>query len=56
MARTAHGRAAELGRLTATECKPWDEQPPASPVLTSGRNEPPTDALHRATAWLGTPA
>lgn len=33
-ARTAHGRARQLGRLTATECAPWDEQPSATPAET----------------------
>lgn len=35
MSRAAHGRAAQLGRLTASECKPWDEQPPATPSPTA---------------------
>jgi hypothetical protein len=32
--RKAHGRAAELGRLTASECPPVDELPPATPAPT----------------------
>jgi hypothetical protein len=44
MARRAHGRAAELGRLTVLESKPWDEQPPASP---SDAVQPDRDAAGR---------
>lgn len=32
--RVAHGRARELGRLTASECPPADELRPASPAPT----------------------
>ncbi len=36
--RSAHGRARELGRITATECPPVDELPPASPAETDRKD------------------
>ena len=42
--RAAHGKAASLGRLTASECPPVDELPPATPAPTA---RPQRDASGR---------
>lgn len=39
--RSAHGNARELGRITATECPPVDELPPATPAETDQTQRSP---------------
>lgn len=48
--RTAHGKARQLGRLTASECPPVEELRPASPAPTVRKDRGPDGRFVRGNA------